>query len=208
MKQKIAYIVFFIAFASLITYLLLYQKPKELKSLDINLASTSITLNDKTFLIGEDAGPILEFINKNFNYYNKDSGWVDYIDSAGVCPSDEVRVITYGDLDLIFMKQGSKSLFTAWSLSRKSNPTLPGSTTVDSFIKLGIDIKALEEHYKNKLDVTNDDIHGTVFSIIDTDAYPEYFSEEIDLPSAAPITGNFNRSLTVEKVESGFLCAT
>ena len=105
------------------------------------------------------------------------------------------------------MKQGNNEIFAAWILSQNNKPSLKGSMLVESEFTLGTSYEDMIASYKERLTVTTDDIEGQVFSMKSPTGFSIDLSDIFpDLPSPVPISGNFGRSSSVSKVESGFLC--
>lgn len=207
MERKLVFGASAIFIILVIFYAITQSRPETLNRADLNLLSTGFYVNDTFFEFQSAADDTIDFMKNSFGDYAEDSGWQDYIDKAGVCPAEKVRVVAYGNLDLIFMKQGGSEIFAAWVLSQNNKPSLKGDMLVDSNFGLGTSYTEMESYYKESLAVTVDDLEGRVFSIKSPAvSYSEPENIFADLPSPVPVSGNFGRADSVDKVKSGFLC--
>ncbi len=98
-----------------------------------------------------------------------DTGWVPAQD-LGPCPGDEVRLVSWGELSLLFSNEvapfavpGSRH-FTSWIYTGPASPADPGLMTFAG-IGLGSTRADLDAAYGPRLAITEDDLFGPSFQV-------------------------------------------
>ena len=122
-------------------------------------------------LFGADAEGVIQYITSILGVPTDDSGWADPFESFGICPGNEVRGVTWGDLQLLFSDEsvvlkGRRHFFNYVYGPPAGTSILPAGMSTANGVGIGSSVAELRVAYPN-VQVYPEDIYGPYFVVND-----------------------------------------
>lgn len=122
-------------------------------------------------LFGADAEGVIQYITSILGVPTDDSGWGDPFESFGICPGNEVRGVTWGDLQLLFSDEsvvlkGRRHFFNYVYGPPAGTSISPAGMSTANGVSIGTSVAELRLAYPN-VQVYPEDIYGPYFVVND-----------------------------------------
>ena len=122
-------------------------------------------------MFGADADGVVQYVTSILGVPTDDSGWADPFQSFGICPGNEVRGVTWGDLQLLFsddsvVLSGRRHFFNYVYGPPIGTSITPSGMATAKGVGIGTSIADLRAAYPD-VQVYPEEMYGPYFAVND-----------------------------------------